>query len=127
MIERPYGGCGSGSACSACAACPASWRPSPECQGDVLVAAEAVGGHIIGWADDWEVSGATDVTTRRKLGPWHGDEKGPYGGVMGGPPTGGGPWYPHEPAQHPAVRGCLVLLMHRERLVLDEDGLPERL
>ncbi|MER5972311.1 hypothetical protein ABT112_21645 [Streptomyces sp. NPDC002055] len=36
---------------------------------DVLVAAEAVGGHIIGWADDWEFSGATDPMTRPKLGP----------------------------------------------------------
>ena len=27
------------------------------------------GGHIIAWADDWEVSGATDPLTRRGFGP----------------------------------------------------------
>lgn len=30
---------------------------------DVLAAASSVGGHIIGWADDWELSGATDPMT----------------------------------------------------------------
>ncbi|WP_328869671.1 recombinase family protein [Streptomyces sp. NBC_00287] len=56
---------------------------SPERQReDVLVAAEAVGGHIIGWADDWEVSGATDPVTRPKLGPWLRDERGPYDGLV---------------------------------------------
>lgn len=59
MLERPYYGCGK---------CLLGVRrlsrmklatSSPERQReDVLVAAEAVGGHIIGWADDWEVSGA---------------------------------------------------------------------
>jgi hypothetical protein len=38
---------------------------SPERQReDILTAAKAVGGHIIGWADDWEVSGATDPMSR---------------------------------------------------------------
>ncbi|MFB6757055.1 hypothetical protein ACFCY2_02150 [Streptomyces noursei] len=31
--------------------------------------AASVGAHIIGWADDWEVSGATDPMTRPKLAP----------------------------------------------------------
>jgi DNA invertase Pin-like site-specific DNA recombinase len=57
---------------------------SPEKQGDqVEAAAEANGGHIIGWADDWEVSGATDPLTRPKLGPWLRDEMGPYSGIIG--------------------------------------------
>ncbi|MEX2974421.1 recombinase family protein [Streptomyces sp. C184] len=38
-------------------------------------------GHIIGWADDWEVSGATDPVTRPKLGPWLRDA-GPYDGLV---------------------------------------------
>ncbi|QDY79304.1 recombinase family protein [Streptomyces qinzhouensis] len=49
----------------------------------VLSAAEAVGGHIIAWADDWEVSGATDPLTRPGLGPWLRGEKGPYDGLAG--------------------------------------------
>ncbi|MER5178130.1 recombinase family protein [Streptomyces sp. NPDC002896] len=56
---------------------------SPERQReDVLTAAASVGGHIIGWADDWEVSGATDPMTRPKLGPWLRDERGPYDGLV---------------------------------------------
>ncbi|WP_255308362.1 hypothetical protein [Streptomyces marincola] len=43
---------------------------SPERQREnVLSAAAAVGGHIIAWADDWEVSGATDPASRPRLGP----------------------------------------------------------
>ncbi|GLF99365.1 recombinase family protein [Streptomyces yaizuensis] len=49
----------------------------------ILDAAEAVGGHIIAWADDWEVSGATDPRTRPGFGPWLRDEKGPYNGIVG--------------------------------------------
>lgn len=57
---------------------------SPEKQADLIVAATAaVGGHIIDWADDWEVSGATDPFTREKLGPWLRDEAGPYSGIIG--------------------------------------------
>ncbi|WP_406223451.1 recombinase family protein [Streptomyces decoyicus] len=56
---------------------------SPERQReDVLSAAASVGGHIIGWADDWEVSGAMDPVTRPKLGPWLRDERGPYDGLV---------------------------------------------
>ncbi|MEU9488971.1 recombinase family protein [Streptomyces decoyicus] len=40
------------------------------------------GSHIIGCADDWEVSGATDPMTRPKLGPWLRDERGPYDGLV---------------------------------------------
>ncbi|WP_425282225.1 recombinase family protein [Streptomyces platensis] len=56
---------------------------SPERQReDMLTAAASVGGHIIGWADDWGVSGATDPATRPKLGPWLRDERGPYDGLV---------------------------------------------
>lgn len=48
-----------------------------------LQAAADVGGHIIAWADDWEVSGATDPLTRRGLGPWLRGELGPYDGLVG--------------------------------------------
>lgn len=82
-IERPYDGCGK---------CLLGVRRlsrmngttySPESQrADVLAAAAAVRGHIVGWADDWEVSGATDPITRPKLGPWLRDEMGPYDGLV---------------------------------------------
>ncbi|MFG2370405.1 recombinase family protein [Streptomyces sp. NPDC048504] len=57
---------------------------SPEKQeAQVLSATESVGGHIIAWADDWEVSGATDPLTRPGLGPWLRGEAGPYSGIVG--------------------------------------------
>lgn len=57
---------------------------SPEKQaGLILKATEDVGGHIIAWADDWEVSGATDPRTRPEFGPWLRDEMGPYDGIVG--------------------------------------------
>jgi site-specific DNA recombinase len=43
---------------------------SPQRQGDPdLQAAVDAGGHIVAWADDWEVSGATDPMTRKGAGP----------------------------------------------------------
>src|SRR6266702_2559605 len=55
---------------------------SPQRQGDQILAATSdVGGHIIAWADDWEVSGATDPLTRRGFGPWLRGEMGPYDGI----------------------------------------------
>lgn len=57
---------------------------SPEKQLDqVLSAVQSVGGHVIAWADDWEVSGATDPLTREGLGPWLRGEAGPYAGIAG--------------------------------------------
>ncbi|MFD9904837.1 recombinase family protein [Streptomyces sp. NPDC059063] len=57
---------------------------SPEKQAELITqAATAIGGHIIAWADDWEVSGATNPLTREKLGPWLRDEEGPYSGIAG--------------------------------------------
>ncbi|MFB7327420.1 recombinase family protein [Streptomyces sp. NPDC056190] len=83
MIEHPYDGCGK---------CLLGVRrlsrvklatSSPERQREnVLTAAASVGAHIVGWADDWEVSGATDPRTRPKLGPWLRDERGPYDGLV---------------------------------------------
>jgi site-specific DNA recombinase len=56
---------------------------SPQRQGDQdLAAAADAGGHIIAWADDWEVSGATDPMTRKGLGPWLRGELGPYDGIV---------------------------------------------
>ncbi|WP_275464571.1 recombinase family protein [Streptomyces noursei] len=57
---------------------------SPEKQqNQILGAVESIGGHVIAWADDWEISGATDPLTRPKLGPWLRDEMGPYSGIAG--------------------------------------------
>jgi site-specific DNA recombinase len=56
---------------------------SPQRQADQILGATAgVDGHIIAWADDWEVSGATDPLTRRGFGPWLRGELGPYDGVV---------------------------------------------
>ncbi|MFB9371326.1 recombinase family protein [Kitasatospora albolonga] len=55
---------------------------SPARQRDLILDAVArEGGHIIGWADDWEVSGASDPFTRPKLGPWLKGQHGPYDGL----------------------------------------------
>jgi Resolvase, N terminal domain len=44
--------------------------------------ARANGGHIVGWAVDLDVSGATDPFGREGIGPWLRNEKGPYGGIV---------------------------------------------
>lgn len=55
---------------------------SPQRQADQILEATAdAGGHVIAWADDWEVSGATDPLTRRGFGPWLRGEMGPYDGI----------------------------------------------
>lgn len=54
----------------------ATWSPERQSEDDVLTAATSVGGHIIGCAEDWEVSSATDPMTQPKLGPWLRDERG---------------------------------------------------
>lgn len=82
-IERPYDGCGRCLLGIRRLSRMKATTYSPENQrADVLAAAAAVHGHIIGWADDWEVSGATDPMTRPMLGPWLRDEKGPYDGMV---------------------------------------------
>lgn len=80
----PYDGCGK---CLVgvrrlSRASDASSSPSKQ-RDQVLSAVDAVGGHIIAWADDWEVSGATDPRTRPGLGPWLRGEQGPYDGIAG--------------------------------------------
>ncbi|WP_344447578.1 recombinase family protein, partial [Kitasatospora nipponensis] len=57
---------------------------SPEKQRDFILEAVAkVGGHVIAWADDWEVSGAVDPLRRPALGPWLREEMGAYNGLAG--------------------------------------------
>lgn len=57
---------------------------SPERQGrQIIDIVDQVGGHIIGWADDWEVSGAVNPLERPALGPWLKNEFGPYAGIVG--------------------------------------------
>ncbi|MGW2282608.1 recombinase family protein [Streptomyces sp. NPDC001770] len=84
MIERAYDGCGRCyigvrrlSQMSASTSSPQRQRE------DALAAVKAAGGHVIAWADDWEVSGATDPMTRPRLGPWLRGERGPYNGIAG--------------------------------------------
>ncbi|MFE5734414.1 recombinase family protein [Streptomyces sp. NPDC056528] len=82
-VERPYDGCGKCLLGVRRLSRVKAATTSPERQReDVLTAAAAVGGHIIAWADDWEVSGATDPMTRPKLGPWLRDERGEYDGIV---------------------------------------------
>jgi DNA invertase Pin-like site-specific DNA recombinase len=83
QIERPYDGCGKCLLVIRRLSRMKGTTFSPENQrADVLSAAAAVGGHIIAWADDCEVSGATDPLTRPKLGPWLRDDRGPYEGIV---------------------------------------------
>lgn len=44
--------------------------------------AKANGAHIIGWAIDLDVSGATNPFERKGIGPWLKAEKGPYDGLV---------------------------------------------
>ena len=83
VLTTEYGGCG----CCLVAVRRLSRKTdktsSPQRQGDQdLQAAADAGGHIIAWADDWEVSGATDPMTRKGLGPWLRGEMGPYDGIV---------------------------------------------
>ncbi|MGW2108617.1 recombinase family protein [Streptomyces sp. NPDC001948] len=82
--ERPYDGCG---LCFVgvrrlSRKSDATWSPARQ-RANVLSAVSSVGGHIIAWADDWEVSGATNPLDRPQLGPWLRDERGPYDGIAG--------------------------------------------
>ncbi len=62
-VERPHDGCGPRLLRRGACGAPSSRRAGGE-------------RHIIGWADDWEVSRVTDPVTRPELGPWLRDEKG---------------------------------------------------
>lgn len=61
---------------------PCRGIPGARRQADkILKAAADAGGHIIAWADDWEVSGATNRLDRKGFGPWLRGEMGPYDGI----------------------------------------------
>jgi DNA invertase Pin-like site-specific DNA recombinase len=56
---------------------------SPERQREAtLTAASLAGGHLTGWADDGEASGAPGPMTRTDLAPWLLDGRGPYDGLV---------------------------------------------
>ncbi|MBS2550318.1 recombinase family protein [Catenulispora sp. NL8] len=80
----PYDGCGK---CLVAVRRLSRWTDatsSPERQArQDIEAVDGINGHIIGWADDWEVSGAVNPLNRPALGPWLRDEMGPYDGIIG--------------------------------------------
>ena len=80
----PYDGCGK---CLVAVRRLSRWTdatssPDRQARQDIDVV-DRIGGHIIGWADDWEVSGAVNPLNRPALGPWLRDEMGPYDGIVG--------------------------------------------
>ena len=83
MLTTEYDGCGRCLVAVRRLSRKTDKTSSPQRQGnqDLQAAADA-GGHIIAWADDWEVSGATDPMTRKGLGPWLRGEMGPYDGIV---------------------------------------------
>jgi site-specific DNA recombinase len=83
MLTTEYDGCGRCLVAVRRLSRKTDKTSSPQRQGDQdLGAAADGGGHIIAWADDWEVSGATDPMTRKGLGPWLRGEMGPYDGIV---------------------------------------------
>jgi len=83
MVTTEYDGCGRCLVAVRRLSRKTDKTSSPQRQGDQdLQAAADAGGHIIAWADDWEVSGATDPMTRKGLGPWLRGEMGPYDGIV---------------------------------------------
>lgn len=84
MLTTEYDGCGNCLVATRRLSRKVDKTSSPERQAnqDIQAAIDA-GGHIIAWADDWEVSGATDPFTRPGLGPWLRGEMGPYDGLVG--------------------------------------------
>lgn len=83
MLTTEYDGCGRCLVAVRRLSRKTDKTSSPQRQGDQdLKAAADAGGHIIAWADDWEVSGATDPMTRKGLGPYLRGEMGPYDGIV---------------------------------------------
>jgi site-specific DNA recombinase len=83
MLTTEYDGCGRCLVAVRRLSRKTDKTSSPQRQGDQdLRASVDAGGHIIAWADDWEVSGATDPMTRKGLGPWLRGEMGPYDGIV---------------------------------------------
>ena len=84
MLTTEYDGCGRCLVATRRLSRKTDATSSPTKQANQnLKAAADVEGHIIAWADDWEVSGATDPLTRKGLGPWLRGEMGPYDGLVG--------------------------------------------
>ncbi|WP_406457087.1 hypothetical protein OG782_32375 [Streptomyces sp. NBC_00876] len=84
VITKPYDGCGKCMVAVRRLSRKTEKTNSPAKQAvQVAQAVAAFGGHIVGWADDWEVSGATDPLTRPWFGPWLRGEMGPYDGIAG--------------------------------------------
>lgn len=84
LPNTPYCGCGKCFVAVRRLSRTTDSTSSPERQGrQVIDIVDQVGGHIIGWADDWEVSGAVNPLERPALGPWLRDEMGPYAGIVG--------------------------------------------
>jgi site-specific DNA recombinase len=78
----PYDGCGKCLVAVLRLSRVSDATSSPQRQAKQIKAeVKAVGGHIIGVADDMEVSGAINPLDRPKFGPWLRDEMGPYSGV----------------------------------------------
>ncbi|MDH6139595.1 site-specific DNA recombinase [Kitasatospora sp. GP30] len=82
VITTDYDGCGMCFVATRRLSRTTDSTSSPERQANQIIdAVSQVGGHIIAWADDWEVSGATDPMTRKGLGPWLQGKMGPYDGI----------------------------------------------
>lgn len=83
MLTTEYDGCGRCLVAVRRLSRKTDKTSSPERQGNQILAATGdAGGHVIAWADDWEVSGATDPLTRPGFGPWLRGEMGPYDGIV---------------------------------------------
>ncbi|MGH3630296.1 MAG: recombinase family protein [Sciscionella sp.] len=79
----PYDGCGKCLVAVVRLSRVTDATSSPQRQAKQINAeTKAVGGHIIGVADDMEVSGAVNPLDRPKFGPWLRDEMGPYAGIV---------------------------------------------
>jgi hypothetical protein len=79
----PYDGCGKCLVAMLRLSRVSDATSSPQRQAKQINAeTKAVGGHIIGVADDMEVSGAVNPLNRPKFGPWLRDEMGPYSGIV---------------------------------------------
>jgi DNA invertase Pin-like site-specific DNA recombinase len=84
MLTTDYDGCGRCLVATRRLSRKTDKTSSPQRQAnDDLRAAADAGGHIIAWADDWEVSGATDPLRRPGLGPWLRGEMGECDGLVG--------------------------------------------
>lgn len=79
----PYDGCGKCLVAVLRLSRVSDATSSPQRQAKQINAeTKAVGGHIIGVADDMEVSGAVNPLDRPKFGPWLRNEMGPYSGIV---------------------------------------------